>query len=104
MLLPEYIKRELPKLFATRDRKDPMVYCKFYDPVGVSTWFVIEGEEQSSGDFLFFGYIIGKKNGLGYFTLFQLIRMKDGMWNRLGLPIERDVYFKRCRLSKVLVK
>jgi hypothetical protein len=103
-ILPDYIKRSLPKLNATRALKDPLVICKFFDPVGISTWFVIEGEELSDGNVLFYGLVMGIENVFEYFTLFQLIHLKDGVWGRPGLPLERDGYFKPCKLSKVLGK
>ncbi len=45
-----------------------MVICKFFDPTSQWTWYVIEGQKQEDGDWLFFGYVIGVVAELGYFT------------------------------------
>jgi len=102
-LLTEEIKKTLPALYTQENEKDPMVYIKFFDPVGSWTWYVLEGEEQE-GDFLFFGYIVGFEAELGYFTLSQLESAKKGLIGIQALPIERDLYFTPCKLSKIKTK
>ena len=99
-LLTKEIKEKLPALYAQENEKDPMVYIKYFDPVGSWTWYVTEGEERN-GDFLFFGYVIGFEAELGYFTLSQLELAKRGVSGKVALPIERDLYFTPCRLSEV---
>lgn len=100
-LLTEEIKSVLPALYAQENEKDPIVVCKFFDPTGSWTWYGIEGEETDNSDFLFFGYVIGFEAELGYFTLSQLVSAKRGVKGIRALPIERDLYFKPCKLSKV---
>ena len=100
-LLTEKIKEQLPALYVQENEKDPMVYCKFFDPTGSWTWYVTEGEETDDGDFLFFGYVIGIDAELGYFTLSQLESAKNRCKGIQALPIERDLYFTPCRLSEV---
>ena len=98
-LLTEEIKSSLPALYYQENEKDPMVYVKYFDPTGSWTWYVTEGEETDNGDFLFFGYVIGFEAELGYFTLSQLESAKNKCKGIMALPIERDLYFKPCRLS-----
>lgn len=100
-LLTEEIKAILPALYAQEHEKDPMVYVKFFDPTGSWTWYATEGEETDSGDFMFFGYVIGFEAELGYFTLSQLVSAKRNARGIQALPIERDLYFTPCRLSEV---
>jgi len=103
-LLTKEIIQKLPKLYSQENEKDPMVICKFFDPTGSWTWYVIEGEEQEydyGADYLFFGYVVGFESELGYFTLNQLETAKQGLTGLAGLPIERDLYFTPCRLSEV---
>jgi len=100
-LLTEAIKKTLPALYTQENEKDPMVYIKFFDPAGSWTWYVTEGEEADNGDFLFFGYVIGFEAELGYFTLSQLESAKKGLIGIQATPVERDLYFTPCRLSKV---
>lgn len=104
MILPEDIKRVMPPLFSTRKQKDPWIVCRFVDPVGIAAWYVLEGKELSEGNYLFYAYIMSSKTFFGYVTLFQLMRMKDGMWSLKGLPIERDMFFTPCKLSEVMGK
>ena len=99
-LLTEELRKKLPALYSQENEKDPMVYIKYFDPVGSWTWYVTEGEERD-GNFLFFGFIIGFDAELGYFTLNQLKTAKKGLTGIQALPIERDLYFTPCRLSKV---
>lgn len=99
-LLTKKIKKKLPKLYSQENEKDPMVYVKFFDPVGSWTWYVTEGEERN-GDFLFFGLVIGVEAELGYFTINQLQTAKSGATGIQAMPIERDLYFTPCRLSQV---
>ncbi|HUQ85365.1 MAG TPA: DUF2958 domain-containing protein [Candidatus Limnocylindrales bacterium] len=99
-LLTVELKEKLPALYAQEKERDPLVYIKFFDPTGSWTWYATEGEEADD-DFLFFGYVVGHDSELGYFTLSQLRSAKKGVSGILSLPIERDLYFKPCRLSEV---
>ncbi len=99
-LLTNELRKKLPALYSQENKIDPMVYIKYFDPVGSWTWYVTEGEEKD-GDFLFFGFVIGHDAELGYFTLNQLTSAKLGRVGLWALPIERDLYFTPCRLSKV---
>ncbi len=100
-LLTKELIKKLPALYSQENEKDPMVYCKFFDPTGSWTWYATEGEETDNNDFLFFGYVIGFDAELGYFTLSQLETAKKGLEGLQALPIERDLYFTPCRLSEV---
>ncbi len=99
-LLPNYIKKQIPPLYSQENNPDPKVVCKFFDPTGSWTWYVIEGQQQEN-DYLFFGYVIGHEAELGYFTLSQLIDAKRKAEGFAALPIERDLYFTPQRLSSV---
>ena len=99
-LLTEELKEKIPALYSQENEADPMVYIKYFDPVGSWTWYVTEGEERD-GDFLFFGFVIGFDAELGYFTLNELETAKNNVSGIQAMPIERDLYFTPCRLSKV---
>ena len=90
-LLTKELRRKLPLLYATEKEKDPMVICKFFFPDFHRTWYAIEFD----GEDTFYGYVVGDFPELGYFSLSEL----KGTWSKLGLPVERDLYFKPCRLS-----
>jgi hypothetical protein len=99
-LLTEELRKKLPALYSQENEEDPMVYIKFFDPVGSWTWYANEGEQKGE-DFLFFGLVIGFEAELGYFTLNELKNAKNRVSGIQAMPIERDLYFTPCRLSKV---
>ncbi len=106
-LLTKELRKQIPALYSQENVKDPMVICKFFDPAGSWTWYAIEGQEEECDhgrDFLFFGFVVGFDAELGYFTLSQLRTAKRGLTGLRALPIERDLYFKSCRLSEVREK
>ena len=90
-LLTKELRKRLPPLYATEGEKDPMVICKFFFPDFHWTWYAIEFD----GEDIFFGYVVGDFPALGYFSLSELTSTRG----KLGLRIERDRYFKPCRLS-----
>ena len=94
-LLTDKIKATLPKLYATDGITDKTVVCKFFDPCGSWTWYVVEGEEQEDGDWTFFGLVEGSETEWGYFTLNEL----QSVIGPLGLGIERDIYFQSKTIS-----
>lgn len=99
--ITEEIKKNLPPLYSSENEEDPMILYKFFDPTGFYTWYVIEGERQEDGDILFYGYVTGHFGESGYFKLSELKNAKNGITGIQAVPIERDLYFKPCRLSTV---
>jgi hypothetical protein len=105
-LLTETLKNQIPALYSQENEEDPLVVCKYFDPVGSWTWYVMEGSPvdedgyfdtaNAKVDFLFFGLVVGHEPELGYFSLNELKTAKQGL-----LPIERDLYFKPRRLSDI---
>src|SRR5580704_16492307 len=45
-LLTKELREKIPALYSQENEKDPMVYIKFFDPVGSWTWYVTEGEQR----------------------------------------------------------
>ena len=87
-LLTKEIEKKLLKLYSKEDEKNPKIIVKYFHPLSDYTWYIIEGDKQENGDWLFFGLVDGHEKELGYVTLNQLeeIRIK-------GLGIERDKFF-----------
>ena len=52
----------MPKLYSTDGMKQREVQLVFYHPFARWTWYVVEGEKQDDGDWLFFTYC---KSGFG---------------------------------------
>lgn len=88
-LLTQELRRSLPPLYSQEHNKDPTVYIKFFTPDAGWTWWVTEGSPDGD-DFRFFGFVHGLEYEWGYFMLSEL----EAARGRLGLPIERDLYFK----------
>ena len=93
-LLTEELRSALPPLYAQEKSKDPIVYVKFF--IGSWTWYATEGEDQD-GDYIFFGLVVGHETEWGYFLLSDL----ESAHGPLGLPIERDLYFKPTPISEI---
>ena len=96
-LLTEELRRGLPALYSQEGNPDPVVHVKFFTPDSTWTWYVTEGSAEGD-DFLFFGYAIGFEREWGYFHLSELTESLGPM----GLPIERDLYFKPGPFSRAV--
>lgn len=74
------------------------VIVKYFNPVGVGTWFITEGNKIDNGDYEMFGYChLGDDEyaELGYVMLSELEKLNLPF----GLKIERDLYLsKDCTL------
>ena len=92
-LLTRGLKERLPPLGATENEPAPMVRCKFFYPDFHYTWYAIEYDGQD----LFFGWVDGDFPELGYFSMSELKANRG----RLGCRIERDRWFRPCRLSEL---
>lgn len=92
-LLTQEILKKLPKIYASENEKDPMVWSKFFTPDSNWTWYIMEFDGVDT----FFGLVDGFEKELGYFSLSELKAIRG----KLGLPVERDMSFKPCRLSSL---
>ena len=95
-LLTKKLREKFPPLRATEGKKpeDIEIIAKFFDPTGNFTWYATEFD----GKDIFFGYVRGFENELGYSSLKELESVKGPF--RLG--IERDLYFGRHTLAEVM--
>jgi len=102
-LLPKEIRETLPTLGAQDGKGSKAVaYVKYFTPSSNWTWLVLSGEPvlSESGseiDFRFFGLVFGHEKEFGYFLLSELEEVRGPM----GLPIERDLYFKPKTLAEI---
>ena len=95
-LLTAELRARLPALYAQEKIEDPIVHIKFFTPDSNWTWYATEGQADED-DFRFFGYVCGQEEEWGYFVLSELESAKGPM----GLPIERDLYFRPAPFSQV---
>ena len=99
-LLPNELRAEIPALYSQEKitAQEKTVYAKFFFPAADWTWFVTEGEqEEQTGDYVFFGFVVGFEEEWGYFTLNELQSIKIQL-----LTVERDLHFKPGKFSDVL--
>jgi hypothetical protein len=89
-LMTKELEKTLPKLYSQENDKDPIAYVKYFDAMGSWNWY---GFEYDPKEKLFFGYVRGFENELGYFSLDEL--------ESIGSRIERDLYFNPTPLSKI---
>jgi len=96
------ITKELEKRFkqvgSQENVKDPIVICKFFNPVGQGTWFATEYNPDEK---IFFGYVslFGDHNDeWGYFSLSEL----ESVELPFGLGIERDLHFRETPVSEII--
>ena len=98
-LLTKEIKQTLPALYTQDKVVDPVCVLKFFTPDAGWTWFVVEGGEQKDGDWMFFAKVISPicpDGELGYVMLSELEQVRGA----LGLPVERDLWWKPKPLSQ----
>lgn len=101
-LMTKEIEKKLPKLYATKDipAEEKVAVAKFFTPWAGWTWYVVEGEKQPDGDWLFFGLVEGIEDEWGYFTLREL----EEVVGIGGLRIERDIFFGPKKMKEVRVQ
>lgn len=96
-LLPQRIKKQLPPLYAGEEKgAEAMALVKFFTPDSGWTWFASEFD----GEDIFFGLAIGHEAEFGYFSLSELQSIRG----KLGLPVERDRFFKPTSLKELREK
>ena len=94
-LLTKEVLKRLPKLYEQEEKGlEATAYVKFFTPDSNWTWYATEFDGKDT----FFGLVDGFEKELGYFSLSELQSVKGA----LGLPIERDMFFKPKKLSELM--
>jgi hypothetical protein len=93
-LLTEAIRRQLPPLYSQDGKAgEAVAYVKYFTPSAQWSWFGCEFDGKDT----FFGLVDGQEKELGYFSLRELESVRGPM----GLPVERDLYFKPTKLGEI---
>lgn len=92
-LITQADRKRLPALYAQDGKPDAVAYVKFFTPDSNWTWYASEFDGKDT----FFGVVDGFDKELGYFSLSELESVRGG----LGLPVERDRWFKPTKLSEL---
>ena len=91
--IPDELREKIPPLYATEELPDPTVWVKLFTPDSSWTWYITEFD----GEDTCFGYVVGFESEMGYFLLSDITCARG----KLGLPVERDLFFTPCPLSAV---
>jgi hypothetical protein len=107
-LMTKAVMNSLPALYSQEENTEQKAVLKFFTPDGNWTWYVIEGSpvdaddcydtDKPKVDWMFFALVDGFDKELGYFSLFELQSIRG----RLGLPVERDMYFDPQPISELM--
>lgn len=100
-LLTKDLVSKLPKLYATDGvpNEKRVVHVKWFDPCGRGTWYVLEYDPEEELAFCWCVSPLGADcDELGYVSVPELASVR----NRLGLGIERDLYWTPKTLAEVL--
>jgi len=106
MLLTKQNKNDLPAMYSQDGKGDnAKAVVKFFAPDSSWTWYAVEGypvldDTGREVDYEFFGLVDGFDAELGYFRLSELKKARG----QLGLPVERDRYFRPITLGEVRAK
>ena len=92
-LLTKELRDKLPPLYTNEEVEDPTAIVKFFTPDSNWTWYATEFD----GEDTFFGLVDGFERELGYFSLSEL----ESVRGALGLPVERDAWWKPTPLSQI---
>lgn len=78
------------------------VIAKFFNPTGVGTWFITEGNKLENGDYEMFGYCHLGDDEMAEFGYVMLSELEE-INLPFGLKIERDLYLpKDCDLIQAM--
>jgi hypothetical protein len=94
--LPHELRAQIPKLYRTRQERDPIVWVRFCSPIGSWRWYIIECD-QVDRVLIFYGWMVHSAEPGGRFIRTDLASMRA----YFGIAIERDAEFVACRLSEV---
>ena len=93
-LLTQELRKRIPALYTQEEKgRKAIAFVKYFTPDSNWTWYGTEFD----GEDTFFGLVDGHVKELGYFSLAELEEVKGPM----GLPIERDLYWKPIPLDEI---
>ena len=99
-LLTKEIEKKLEKhpIYSQDGKGDNAdIIVKFFNPMGKGTWYVLEGEKQADGDWLFYGIVDLYCREYGSFLLSEL----ESIRLPFGLGIERDLHFNNKKVADI---
>jgi len=96
-LMTAEVRRSLPPLRSQDDKGgDAIAWVKYFTPTSYWTWYITQASDEGD-DVLMFGLVDGHEKELGYVSLNELRSVRGP----LGLPIERDLYWRPKPLREI---
>ena len=95
-LITKEIEKKARAQFMLGNDFNQDVVAKFFDPCGSWTWYLMN-QDPGDSDYLW-GIVKGYVVEVGSFSLTELTNYRG----RLGLGIERDLYFKPMNAGELL--
>ena len=98
-LMTKELEEQFPPLYSTEHLKPEQVriIAKYFHPCSNWTWYATEYDPESR---LFFGFVRGFENEMGYFSLEEMESIKGPM----GLGVELDLHFGDHTLAEAMEK
>lgn len=93
-LMTKEIEKELEKNpLCSHDGEgdEAKVIVKYFNPYGLGTWLITEGEKQKDGDWLLFGKMNIYEWEWGYVLLSELENVRVNVFG-MDMKLERDMY------------
>ena len=87
-LMTKEISEKAQQQYPQGSDMDQLIVAKFFDPTGSWSWYLMN-QDPEDPDYLW-GIVKGFEVEMGSFSLQELQNFKG----RLGIGIERDLYFK----------
>ena len=95
-LLTQELEEKFKK-FPLRSQEEKLgnaeLIAKFYNPTGVGTWYITEGQILENGDVEMFGYCHLGDDEMAEFGSVMLSELEN-LQLPMGMTIERDLYIK----------
>ena len=95
-LLTKTIIKRFKQVGSQENEKNPLVIAKFFNPVGIGSWFATEYNEKEE---MFFGYVSLFGDHCDEWGSFSLKELKDYR-GKFGLGIERELYCGEKKISE----
>lgn len=87
LLLPQEIRKRLPRLGSTENELQPIAQVKFFSPYSGWYWYASEFDGVDT----FFGLVIGWETEYGYFSFLEL---QETLYKGYVPAVERDCGFR----------
>jgi len=97
-LITKTLKKRFAQVGCQEMVKDPVIVAKFFNPTGAGTWYATEYDPERG---IFFGYVSIFGDHCDEWGCFSLVEL-ESYKGRLGLVIERDLYWTEKRASEVI--